>query len=327
MRRYTIADTTVELYEYVFPQYINPANTMFGGKMLFLISQAGSLSANKVAQGPVVMGSLDSVDFIEPVREGDILIFRSRVQYISRTSMEVGVTVWKQNPAEQEKRVVTVAHMAFVAIDAEGRPRPIDAVITPADEMEERIYRWGKMRREQRLKKIGDRKEQRKDVDVGKVPTYHLYSAKIVFPAEAFFSSIMFAGYLFEKIDELAAILARRYAGAPVVTASIDDVIFYSPLKVGDVAHFYLGINHVGRKSMEIGVKVLREEKYTGQLEKVSSSYISMVSTQPLIPFNPWQPHEKRRWHEAEERKKHRIERARKFRECIQKNVEEPICD
>ncbi len=327
MRKLSIKDTTVELYEYVFPQYINPANTMFGGKMLFFISQAGSLSANKVAQGPIVMGSLDSVDFIEPVRQGDILILRSRVQYISRTSMEVGVTVWKQTPGGDEKRVVTVAHMAFIAIDAEGNPRPVGAVIEPADELERMIYEWGKKRRAARLEKIKDRRMQKLDVDVGKVPTYSLYSAKMIFPAEAFFSNIMFAGYLFEKIDELAAILARKYARAPVVTASIDDVIFYSPLKVGDVAHFYLGINYVGSKSMEIGVKVLREEKYTSHLEKVSSSYITMVSMERLNPFNPWHPYERERWERAQARKSSRVERARRFRECIEKNVEEPICN
>ncbi len=324
METLSIGDTTVEIYEYIFPQYINPAGTLFGGKMLYFIAQCASLSANKVARGPVVMASMDSVDFIEPVNAGDVLVFRGRVQYTSRSSMEIGVSVWKEK--DGERRIVTLAHLAYVAVDDEGRPRSLEVKVEPKDEHERKIYEWGQRKRAIRLNRVKDRKKEIYDTDTSRTPTYSLYSSKIIFPNETFFSKIIFAGYLFEKVDELSAILALRYARIPIVTASIDDFDFFTPLKVGDIAHFYLGINYVGNRSMEIGVKILKEHPFTGELLKVCSSYITMVATNKLPKFNPWNEYEKKRWEEAEARKFMRMERVKRFKECLSRNELEPIC-
>ncbi|MEO0144278.1 MAG: acyl-CoA thioesterase [candidate division WOR-3 bacterium] len=325
MKELSISDTTIEIYEYVFPQFINPANTLFGGKMLYMISQASALSANRVAQGPVVMGSMDSVDFIEPVNSGDTLIFRSRVQATFNSSLEVGVTVFKRT-LNGELKVVTLAHFGYVAIDENGKPRKLNIKVVPKDEKEKLIYEWGLKKRTYRLERIKNRKLEVNDIDISKKPTYSLYSSKLVFPYEIIYSNFMFAGYLFEKIDELGGILSVQYARNPTFTASVDNFDFFSPVKLGDILHFYLGINYVGNRSMEIGVKVIKEEALTGKRYKVASSYMTFVSIEPLKPFNPWKDYEVERWKSAEGRKLLRIERAKKFKECIKQNPLEPIC-
>lgn len=325
MKEINISDTVIEIYEYVFPHFINPANTMFGGKMLYLISQASLLSANKVAQGPVVIGSMDSVDFIEPVHSGDTLIFRSRVQATFNSSLEVGVTVFKRTK-DNELKVVTLAHFGYVAIDENGKPRKLNIKVVPKDEREKQIYEWGLKKRAYRLERIKNRKLDINDLDTSKVPTYSLYSSKLVFPYETIYSNIMFAGYLFEKLDELGGILSVQYAKSPSFTASIDEFDFISPVKVGDILHFYLGINYVGHRSMEIGVKIIKEEPLTSIRYKVASSYMTFVSLETLKPFNPWRDYEIERFKSAESRKILRLERANKFKECVKKNPYEPIC-
>jgi len=325
MKEIPISETIVEIYEYVFPQFINPANTMFGGKILYMISQTATLTANKIAQGPVVMGSMDSVDFVEPVHSGDTLIFRGRVQATFNSSMEVGVTVFKRD-LNNELKVVTLAHFGYVAVDENGKPRKLNCKVVPKDEKEKLIYEWGLKKRAYRLERIKNRKLDINDVDISKKPTYNLYSSKLVFPYEIAYSNIMFAGYLFEKLDELGGILAVQYAKSPVFTASIDEFDFICPVKVGDILHFYLGINYVGNRSMEIGVKIIKEEALTSKRYKVSSSYMTFVSIEPLKQFNPWRDYEIERWKNAESRKILRLERANKFKECIKRNPTEPIC-
>ncbi|MEO0203322.1 MAG: hotdog domain-containing protein [candidate division WOR-3 bacterium] len=324
MKEISISDTTIEIYEYVFPQFINPANTLFGGKMLYMLSQASILSANRVAQGPVVMGSMDSVDFIEPVQSGDTLIFRSRVQATFNSSLEVGVTVFKKT-LNDDLKVVTLAHFGYVAIDENGKPRKLNVKVTPKDEKEKQIYEWGLRRRNYRLERIKNRRLEINDIDISKKPTYSLYSSKLIFPYEIVYN-FMFAGYLFEKIDELGAILAVQYARNPTFTASVDNFDFFSPVRLGDILHFYLGINYIGNRSMEIGVKIIKEEALTGRKYKVASSYMTFVSLEKLKSFNPWKDYELERWRAAESRKFLRLERVKKFRECINQNITEPIC-
>jgi acyl-CoA hydrolase len=325
MKEISISETIFEIYEYVFPQLINPAGTLFGGKMLYFISQAATLSASKISEGPVVMGSMDSVDFVEPVNSGDTLIFRSRVQAVFNSSMEVGVTVFKRTNND-ELKVVTLAHFGYVAVDENGKPRKLNVKIVPKDDKEKLIYEWALKRRAYRLERIKNRRIQINDLDLSRKPTYSLYSAKLVFPYEAIYSNMMFAGYLFEKVDELGGILSAQYAKSPTFTASIDEFDFICPVRVGDFLHFYLGINYVGNRSMEIGVKIVKEEVLTSKRFKVASSYMTFVSLNQLKPFNPWRDYEIERWKTAESRKILRLERANKFKECIKKNPLEPIC-
>ena len=74
---------------------------------------------------------MDEIDFLHPVRVGEIAILRARVEYVGRTSLEVGVRVYSENTATGERHVTLSSHMVFVAIDEAVQPRPVGARIVP----------------------------------------------------------------------------------------------------------------------------------------------------------------------------------------------------
>lgn len=102
---------------------------------------------------------------------------------------------------------------------------------------------------------------------------------KIVAPDQLNPNGTLFGGTLMSWIDEVAFMSARRHSGRPfVVTASIDNISFLMPLKLGEHVILTSQVNHVGRSSMEIGVKVEREDPYTGSRAQATTAYLTFVA-------------------------------------------------
>ena len=95
----SIAETTVELIQWVFPEHAGAPGQIHGGRMMQWIAQAGSMAAARVARGTVVLGAMDDLDFLHPVKVGQIAILRARVEYVGRSSLEVGVRVSRSWPS------------------------------------------------------------------------------------------------------------------------------------------------------------------------------------------------------------------------------------
>src|SRR5439155_85111 len=87
----SIADTVVEMVQWVFPEHAGAPGQIHGGRMMEWITQAGTLAAVRVARGHVVLGAMDDIDFLHPVRVGQIAILRAQVEYVGTSSLEVGV--------------------------------------------------------------------------------------------------------------------------------------------------------------------------------------------------------------------------------------------
>ncbi|MFN2433351.1 MAG: acyl-CoA thioesterase [Gemmatimonadota bacterium] len=85
-------------------------------------------------------------------------------------------------------------------------------------------------------------------------------------------------GYVLMLADQIAYVVASRHAGRPTVTASFDEVDFRSPIHVGDIVTLHARVNHVGRTSMEIGVRVEAEDLLTREVRHTNSCYITMVA-------------------------------------------------
>ncbi len=89
----------------------------------------------------------------------------------------------------------------------------------------------------------------------------------------------LFGGYLMAWIDEVAFMSARRHAGVPtVVTVNIDNISFLTPLKLGEHIMLTARVNYVGRSAMEIGVRVEKEDPYTGTTEHTNSAYLTFCA-------------------------------------------------
>ncbi|MBL8575062.1 MAG: acyl-CoA thioesterase [Hyphomicrobiaceae bacterium] len=127
-----MATTTAEAPrgELTVRQIAMPADTnangdIFGGWVLSQMDQAGGIAGVERAQGRVVTIAVEALTFIRPVRVGDVLCVYSEVEYVGRTSMKIHLEAWAQRFRTSLREKVTDATFTFVAIDDNGRPRPI----------------------------------------------------------------------------------------------------------------------------------------------------------------------------------------------------------
>ncbi len=134
------------------PQSQNVAGTFFGGALLAFIDRAAAFCAMKHAGRPVVTKSIDSVEFNQPIYIGELVVIHASVNFTGRTSMEVGVKVFAQNPMTGEERHTNTCYATFVALDPDGRPTPIPAILPETDD-EKRRHAAGRARRDERLEK------------------------------------------------------------------------------------------------------------------------------------------------------------------------------
>ena len=157
-----VHDSISEMAEIVLPNDANPLNALLGGRLMHWIDLAGALAAHRHSRQWVVTASIDHLDFLVPVRVGDLCILRSSVNRAFHTSMEVGVKVWVENYRAEEKRHVSSAYLTFVAIDAAGNRVRIPPVI-PETEDEKRRYEGALRRREIRRAETARRTATRPD--------------------------------------------------------------------------------------------------------------------------------------------------------------------
>lgn len=138
-------DSAVESRYLVMPQHANPHGTAFGGVVVAWIDMVAAMAAQRHCGTEVVTAGIDSLIFKEPVRIGDHVLLRACVNYVGRTSMEVGVQVVREDPAGGGSVVATKAHLTFVALDKHKQPTAVPA-IAPQTEDEIRRYENAKLR-------------------------------------------------------------------------------------------------------------------------------------------------------------------------------------
>ncbi|MBB3192293.1 acyl-CoA thioesterase [Halomonas cerina] len=116
-------------------------------------------------------------------------------------------------------------------------------------------------------------------MDEHSLPGQHeLTMTVLMTPDMANFSGKVHGGAILKKLDEVAYACASRYSGHYVVTLSVDQVLFKQPIHVGELVTFLASVNHVGRSSMEIGIKVVAENIRDKVIRHTNSCYLSMVA-------------------------------------------------
>ena len=116
-------DLTVRLI--AMPADTNANGDIFGGWVLSQMDQAGGIAAVERAQGRVVTIAVEAMTFIRPVKVGDVLCVYTSVEKVGRTSMKIHIEAWARRFRSHTREKVTVASFTFVAIDDDGRPRPV----------------------------------------------------------------------------------------------------------------------------------------------------------------------------------------------------------
>jgi acyl-CoA thioesterase YciA len=107
------------------PADTNANGDIFGGWVLSQMDQAGGIAGVERAQGRVVTIAVDAMTFIRPVKVGDVLCVYTQVESVGRTSMKIHIEAWARRFQTREREKVTDATFTFVAIDDQGRPRPV----------------------------------------------------------------------------------------------------------------------------------------------------------------------------------------------------------
>jgi len=133
-----VRDSQSEMTEIVLPNDANPLGSLLGGRLMHWIDMAGALAAHRHARSYVVTASIDHMDFLVPVRVGDLVILRSSVNRVFHTSMEVGVKVWVESYLHDECEHVSSAYLTFVAVDSSGKRLAVPVVVPETDEQKRR---------------------------------------------------------------------------------------------------------------------------------------------------------------------------------------------
>ena len=149
-----VADSRIEMRELVLPNDTNLSGNLLGGRLMHFIDIAGAMAASKHSNGIVATAAIDSVDFKHPVKLGEIVTLRSRLTYAGTTSMEVLVEVFSEDVETGESVFTNKAYITYVAIDRDGKPRPVPGLI-PVTKHEKSEYEAAGLRREERLKRRG----------------------------------------------------------------------------------------------------------------------------------------------------------------------------
>ena len=159
--RVTPEQTRCVMTQIVMPMHTNGvAGVMFGGIMMQWIDVCAGVAAMRHAGGAVLTASIDRLDFMSPVQVGEIVVLQAQVNFVARTSMEVGVRVDVEDMRLRTRRYVTKAYLTFVAVDEPGRPRSIgDLTLVSADDI--RRHADAEHRRTARLRAAGREKETR----------------------------------------------------------------------------------------------------------------------------------------------------------------------
>ena len=122
----TPEQTRCVMTQIVMPMHTNGASgIMFGGIMMQWIDVCAGVAAMRHASGAVLTASIDRLDFLSPVKVGEIVVLQAQVNYAGRTSMEVGCRVETEDMRTGTRRYVTKSYLTFVAVDADGKPRTI----------------------------------------------------------------------------------------------------------------------------------------------------------------------------------------------------------
>lgn len=139
------SESAVETRYLLMPHQANPYGTAFGGVIVGWIDMVASMAAQKHCGKEVVTASIDSLSFEEPVYVGEHVVLKAAVNYVGRTSMEVGVQVSREDPASGRSTIATTAHLTFVALDANKKPTPVGPIV-PKTKDEKRRYENAKLR-------------------------------------------------------------------------------------------------------------------------------------------------------------------------------------
>lgn len=144
------SDSKVIMSEMVFPNDTNFYGNLMGGRLMYWMDTAAAMSAGRHCNAPCVTVSVDNISFESPIRLGHVVHIEAQLSRTFRSSMEIHIRVWGEDLTQQYKYKSNEAYLTFVALDPNGKPRPV-AELEPETEEEKKLYESALRRRQLRL--------------------------------------------------------------------------------------------------------------------------------------------------------------------------------
>lgn len=136
--------------ELVLPNDTNTFGNLMGGRLMYWMDIAAGMAAGKHCNAPSMTVSVDNLSFKNPIKLGNIVHIQAKVSRAFNTSMEIHLKVWGEDSQQQYRYESNEAYFTFVALDPNGKPRPVPELITENDE-ERKVYDGALRRRQLRL--------------------------------------------------------------------------------------------------------------------------------------------------------------------------------
>jgi len=146
------SESETEMVQVVLPNDANPLGFILGGTVMHLIDIAGAIAGHRHTRSLLVTAAVDDLQFLYPIKIGDLIILKARVTCVFTTSLEVEVDVFSEETLTGRRRPTSHAFLTFVAVDREGGRVQVPPLLLETDE-ERRVCEEAKARRELRLQK------------------------------------------------------------------------------------------------------------------------------------------------------------------------------
>src|ERR1700674_4169814 len=146
------AESATEMVQVVLPNDANPLGFILGGSVMHLIDIAGAIACHRHTRTLLVTAAVDGLQFLHPIKVGDLIILKARVTCAFTTSLEVQVDVFSEETLTGRRQLTSRAFLTFVAIARDGARVPVPQLLLETEE-EKRVAEAARARRAERLKR------------------------------------------------------------------------------------------------------------------------------------------------------------------------------
>jgi acyl-CoA hydrolase len=143
--------SATEMVQVVLPNDANPLGFILGGAVMHLIDIAGAIACHRHTRSLLVTAAVDGLQFLHPIKIGDLIILRSRVTCTFNTSLEAQVDVFSEDLLTGARQLTSRAYLTFVAISRDGERVSVTPLLVETDE-DRRICEEARARRAERLR-------------------------------------------------------------------------------------------------------------------------------------------------------------------------------
>jgi acyl-CoA hydrolase len=128
------SESQTEMVQVVLPNDANPLGFILGGTVMHLIDIAGAIAGHRHTRSLLVTAAVDGLQFLHPIKVGDLILLKARVTAVWSTSLEVEVEVFSEETLTGRRQMTSLAYLTFVAVDRDSRRVTIPGLILETDE-------------------------------------------------------------------------------------------------------------------------------------------------------------------------------------------------